>query len=245
MAAPSRGKWAPAAISAFAAIFSFWPCAASGADAAGPKQNAVYATPLVVDLDESGSPSLLAGSRWKWGRHPSKKAEHYRLFDLDGTGPKEWEWVGPDDGLLVWLKELKGNPTSKDLFGGHTWSKMFNNGFEALFTLDANHDRVLNGEELAHIGIWQDANSDAVAQPGEIATLAERGITELKVTYSGRHSRAARRGGATCNGHKLYVWDWWSVQRPKPLPEGYRKTFFEHIRPFLHAIGFGSCRNPR
>ena len=164
---------------------------------------------------------------------------------MDGTGPKEWEWVGPDDGLLVWLPQVKGTPTSKDLFGANTWSKKFNNGFEALYTLDANHDRALTGEELANIGIWQDANGDAVAQPGEIATLAERGITELKVTYSGRHSRAARRGGATCNGRKLYLWDWWSVQRPEPRPASNPDSWFEKIRPFLHAIGFGSCRNPR
>ncbi len=216
-----------------------------GGPADNPKGSAVFATPLVVDLDNSGKPSLLAGPRWKWGRKPSKEAASYRRFDLDGTGVKEWEWVGPNDGLLVWMKDLKGTPTAKDLFGIRTWNKTFNNGFEPLFMLDANKDKVLTGEELSHIGVWQDSNGDAIAQAGEITPVAACGITLLKVTYRGSHSRAVSHGGAICNGRKLHVWDWWSAQRPEPAPAQVENPRFEKIRPLLHAIGFGSCRNPR
>lgn len=226
------------------ALLSVCPEPALAGIAGASKASAVYATPLVVDLDKNGKPSLLAGSRWKWGRKPSKDAADYRRIDLDGTGVKEWEWVGPDDGLLVWMKDLKGTPVAKDLFGGHTWSKSFNNGFEALFMLDENKDRVLTGEELAHIGIWQDANSDAIAQAGEIKPVAAWDITKLRVTYRGTHSRAASHGGAIRNGRKLHVWDWWSAQRPESPPETVRNPWFEKIRPFLHAIGFGTYRNP-
>lgn len=179
-----------------------------------PARSTVFVTPLVVDLDRNGGPSLLAGSKWKWGRKPSSKDSVYRLIDLDGTGAKEWEWVGPDDGLLVWLKDLQGTPTGKDLFGSRTWFKPWNNGFEPLSVLDENKDKVLTGEELKFIGVWQDANGDAIAQEGEITTAADRGITSIGVTYRGRHSRAVGKKGVMCNGKRLRIWDWWSAGRP-------------------------------
>lgn len=177
---------------------------------------AVLATPLVIDLDGDGRPSLLAGPKWKWRRKASPNESVYRRIDLDGTGPKEWEWVGPEDGLLVWMKDLQETPKGKDLFGGNTWNKQWNNGFEPLCVLDDNKDKLLTGEELKDIGVWQDANSDAIAQRGEIIPVADLGITSLDVTFKGTHSRAVSHGGAIRNGRKLRVWDWWSARRPEP-----------------------------
>lgn len=176
----------------------------------------VLATPLVIDLDDNGRPSLLAGPKWKWRRKASSKESVYRRIDLDGTGVKEWEWVGPEDGLLVWMKDLQETMKGKDLFGGNTWNKQWNNGFEPLCMLDENKDKLLTGDELKDIGVWQDANSDAIAQRGEIIRVADLGITSLDVTFKGAHSRAANSRGAVRNGRKLHVWDWWSAQRPEP-----------------------------
>ncbi len=178
-----------------------------------PSRSVIFVTPLIVDLDRNGRPSLLAGSKWKWRRKPSSKASVYRPIDLDGTGVKEWEWVGPKDGLLVWLKDLQGTPKGKDLFGSCTWFKPWNNGFEPLGMLDENKDKFLTGEELKFIGIWQDANSDAIAQKGEITSVADCGITSIDTTYRGRHSRAVGKKGATRNGKRLRIWDWWSAGR--------------------------------
>jgi hypothetical protein len=55
----------------------------------------------------------------------------------------------------------------------------WNNGFEALATLDANGDEKISDVELEPLGLWFDENRDGVSQKGEVRTLAQEGITTL------------------------------------------------------------------
>jgi hypothetical protein len=179
-------------------------------------------TPLMVDLSGDGKADLLAGLEWRKLkiRRPSPNMGVYRSFDLDGTGKKEWEWVGKGDGLVVYTAGLKGTPTYKELFGTRTFDKTFKHGYEALATLDADGNGVLQGEELKDIGVWVDADSDAVAQTGEIRSAKDAGVSELSVKFEAdADGNVSNTKGAKIGGRDVAVWDWISYAFPKTLPD--------------------------
>ncbi len=49
-----------------------------------------------------------------------------------------------------------------------------------LFALDTNHDGKLTGAELASLRAWVDGNENGVAETGEIKTLTDAGLTEIR-----------------------------------------------------------------
>lgn len=55
----------------------------------------------------------------------------------------------------------------------------FDNGYEGLGLLDSNQDGVLSGAEIAPLGLWFDANQDAVSQPGEVVSADAAGLSKL------------------------------------------------------------------
>lgn len=104
-------------------------------------------------------------------------------FDLAGmeTGHK-WPWVNDRAGVLVWDPKQTGIITSgRQLFGNMTWQMLFRDGYEALATLDRNRDGSLAGNELSGIGLWIDANQNAISDPGEVVGAQKAGITSIAV----------------------------------------------------------------
>lgn len=101
--------------------------------------------------------------------------------------------------LLVFDPEHKGEiNSSRQLFGEWTFggkaqasqvtqkesdtnvdAVAWDNGFSALATLDSNMDGKIAGEELSNLGLWFDANRDAVSDKGEVRSLSEVGIKTL------------------------------------------------------------------
>ena len=174
-------------------------------------------TPLMVDLSGDAKPDLMAGPEWRKldDRVPSGNLKDFREFDLDGSGKKLWEWVGTNDGLLVYTKGLAGTPTANNLFGGKTFGKTWAHGYEPLATLDKDGDKKITGTELADIGVWQDKNSDAVAQEGEILPATDRGITEISLVFlEDEHGNVMAVDGAKVDGKPAQVWDWMSYSYP-------------------------------
>jgi hypothetical protein len=142
----------------------------------------VLSSPIVLDIAGLGKPDLLAGP--VWNAIPGRKiaSNALRQFDLDGTGEYTWEWVGPKSALLVWDADGKGNITSgAQLFGNHTWGKKWKDGYEALATLDENGDGQVTVREFGNLGLWIDANSNAISEKGEVKSLVEMGIESISV----------------------------------------------------------------
>lgn len=102
-------------------------------------------------------------------------------FDLDGSGlPRAWGWITPKAAWLVYDADDSGHITSGlQLFGGVSFWVFWNNGYEALAALDNNSDGELRGEELRHLALWQDTNSDGVSDVGEVKPLAAWGIIAI------------------------------------------------------------------
>lgn len=106
-------------------------------------------------------------------------------FDADGSGrAKEWSWITPEAGWLVYDQRGTGRIDSAlSLFGNVTFWCFWNSGYEPLASLDNDGDGELSGRELAHLAIWRDANGNGVSDPGEVKPLAAWGIVSLSCRH--------------------------------------------------------------
>ena len=133
-------------------------------------------------------------------------------FDLDGSGLKrEWEWITPKAGWLVFDPEGSGKITSAlQMFGNVTFWIFWPNGYEALSALDDNGDGVLSGDELRGLAIWNDRNGNGVSDPGEVIPVEDLGIREIscrsEVDEKGMHW--SPRGVEFANGKWRASYDW-------------------------------------
>lgn len=170
-------------------------------------------SPVIIDFGDK--PDLLAGpDAWKKGRVLPPLIDAMRLFNLDATYPKFWEWVGPKSGILVWNPtgdELL-QPTGADLFGNVTWFGNWNDGYEPLALLDANKDGHLSGGELDGLSIWLDANTDAIVQPGEMRKAADSIVSISVHPRRSGDGNAEVQDGVTTRDNKTHnTRDWWSA----------------------------------
>lgn len=102
-------------------------------------------------------------------------------FDLDGSGMRRhWGWTTPKAAWLVFDGKQTGEITSGlQLFGNVTFWIFWRDGYQALGSLDANGDGVLEGAELSGLALWVDANGNGVSEPGEVKPLADYGIVRV------------------------------------------------------------------
>jgi hypothetical protein len=112
-------------------------------------------------------------------------------LDVMAAPGTSYEWKASNKTpLLVYDPEHKGEITSAtQLFGSWTFGGNSSNGgektawrdaYEALGTLDTDKDGVLKGAELAPLGLWFDADRDAVSQPGEVISAAQAELIQLR-----------------------------------------------------------------
>ena len=126
-------------------------------------------------------------------------------FDLDGSGiRRSWQWIDRDTAWLVYDHHGKGQVTSAlQMFGSVTFWLFWNNGYDAMASLDDNGDGKLNGNELRHLALWHDRNQNGISESGEVRSLADHGIVELDCTSttstSGLHHNP--RGVTYSDGH--------------------------------------------
>lgn len=107
-------------------------------------------------------------------------------FDADGSGRlREWTWIKPNSGWLVYDKQGTGRIDSAlQLFGNVTFWMFWEHGYEPLAALDDNRNGELRGRELVGLAIWRDANQNGISDPGEVRLIGEYGI----VAVSCRHT---------------------------------------------------------
>jgi hypothetical protein len=134
-------------------------------------------TPIVVPLDDDASVDALVD--------PSASV----AFDLDGSGRREgWQWISPRVGWLVYDHDGSGRiDTALHMFGSVTFWLFWQNGYQALATLDDNGDGELTGAELRQLALWVDADSDGVSDTGEVRPLAAHGIVALSCRFTQGH----------------------------------------------------------
>ena len=107
-------------------------------------------------------------------------------FDADGSGErKPWSWLSRDAAWLVYDQKQTGRVTSAlQLFGNVTFWLFWENGYQALATLDDNADGQLTGAELRHLALWRDANANGISEAGEVTPVSAAGIVALSCKYN-------------------------------------------------------------
>lgn len=156
-----------------------------------------FTSPIVLDMDGDGN---LEASQGQWlPGHDFKEGTIVKEFDINGDGFLEMvEWVGPNDGLLIRYDE-NADLNANQLYGtAGGWG----HGFEKMRYEDLNKDGVLSGSELEGLSIWQDKNSNALLDEGELTSVQELGITEIKTSHTKLKSSFVR------NGESYTSWDW-------------------------------------
>jgi hypothetical protein len=134
-------------------------------------------------------------------------------FDADGSSvPREWTWITPEAGWLVYDATGGGSITSAlQLFGSVSYWLFWSNGYHALAALDDDGDGELRGPELAHMALWIDRNRNGVSDDGEVRPLAADGIVALSCRYvegDGRRVAASSPTGVTlANGRTRPTYD--------------------------------------
>jgi hypothetical protein len=106
-------------------------------------------------------------------------------FDVDGSGlGREWSWITPKAAWLVSDPTGDGRIDSgRQLFGNVTFWMFWNNGYAPLAALDDDRDGILTGKELAGLALWHDANSNGVADPGEVKPVSAYGIVAISCKW--------------------------------------------------------------
>ena len=171
-------------------------------------------SPLTVSF--GAVPDYLAGPE-AWRKEDSRQPVFaaMRKFDLDGTGIKVWEWVGPEEGLLVFNpgKDPALKVTGKELFGNSSFGKSYPHGYEPLAELDKDKDGNLAADELDAVWIWRDLNSDAQVQEGEFEPATEYEVVSIPVDYEtdSRGGLISPVGVQLREGKVLAMRDWWSM----------------------------------
>lgn len=157
-------------------------------------------TPLIVPLEDGLSLDQLVDLQ---GAVP---------FDLDGSGVvQKWQWPTPQVGWLAYDPSGAGDVRSGlQLFGAVTFWIFWENGYEALASLDNDQDGFLRGAELEGLVIWRDTNSNGVSEPGEVQPLSYYGITGLACGCQ-RHQTGIPYNPAGVvfeDGHTRPTFDW-------------------------------------
>jgi len=158
---------------------------------AAQNNHQIYVDPLILDLN-GGGVSL------------TSYAERTVLFDIDHDGSLEQTgWVAPGEGIVVIDRNGNGkiddiSETLSEYYGGAIGTKPYANGFDALKSLDSNHDNQFTSADTAwnSVKIWIDANADGRTDPGELKTLDQLGITSINLN-------AATQSGLVNNGNEI------------------------------------------
>lgn len=159
-------------------------------------EEALVCSPIVLDLDGDGKIEASNGVWLPHGYNNARVAE----FDMDGDGLVDLtEWVGPNDGILM---VATGNEVSGRNFFGDIDG--FVNGYQKLSTLDSNNDKQLVDSELSTLSVWQDKNGNAKIDKGEVKSVAELGITSIRLTYDSEFVSSFVQ-----NGQVKKMWDWY------------------------------------
>lgn len=128
----------------------------------------------------------------------SKVHEKFSIvsFPLENIEGKFYHWRASEDmPLLVYDPMHNGNITSaSQLFGTWTFGgksktasinenietkEQWDNGYEALASLDINKNGSIESAELEPLGLWFDSNQNGISESGEVKTLSEVDITKL------------------------------------------------------------------
>ena len=130
------------------------------------------AAPIAIDLDGDGV----------------EYAKDTVLFNMDADSDLErTHWVGADDALLAFDKNMDGQITDLDEISFTGYKVGAKTDLEGLTAFDTDGDGFLDSDDEAwqQFHVWQDKNQDGVTDAGELLSLVDVGIVSLALTSDG------------------------------------------------------------
>lgn len=110
-------------------------------------------------------------------------------FDIDGDGGLDRiSWTRGQDDMFLVYDENQNNRVdgASELFGpASSWAKDASNGFESLAKFDQNKDSLIDAKDsiFSKLKLWDDKNRNGSTEPGELITLASKGLKTIALTY--------------------------------------------------------------
>ena len=132
--------------------------------------------PIAIDLDGDGF-------------HFTDVDDSNVFFDVNGDGwRRKIAWNNPRDGFIAFDKNGDGKITDFDEISFVPYKPDGQTDLEGLRAFDTNGDGIFSAadQKWSSFGVWQDANSDGVTDPGEFRSLDAMGIASIGLTSDGR-----------------------------------------------------------
>lgn len=163
-------------------------------------------SPVVIDLDRDGV---------------ELRTDTNVFFDIDGDGYLErTSWVAPDDGFLIVDFNADGTLSgtgdskitqAKELVLPKALGRTDITDLQALALMETNakfggnNDGVLNNKDKLwqQLKVWQDKDQDGEVDAGEMRTLGQVGIKEIRLKYDDGTSFADTKNDITIFGNTL------------------------------------------
>ncbi|HEY9105960.1 MAG TPA: cadherin-like domain-containing protein, partial [Roseateles sp.] len=111
------------------------------------------------------------------------------FFDVNGDGwRRKISWINPSDGLIAYDRNGDGKIDRFDEISFVPYKPDGQTDLEGLRAFDTNGDGVFSAadEKWAAFGVWQDANSNGVTDPGELKSLTDLGINGISLSSDGK-----------------------------------------------------------
>ncbi|WP_250395422.1 hypothetical protein, partial [Synechococcus sp. MU1655] len=142
--------------------------------------------PISIDLDRDGKVDYLS------------RSEGQVFQDAETNIISNLAWVAPNDGLLVIDADQSGSINETREFAFTEWSNNAETDLQAVAEVfDTNQDGILDAqdERFDEFAVWQDLNSDAITDEGELSSLSELGIDSINLTYRDDSESRSEVGG--------------------------------------------------
>jgi hypothetical protein len=123
-------------------------------------------------------------------------------FDMNDNGIQEKTgWISQATAGFLALPNDKGEITSgAQLFGQATriGARRARNGYEALAQFDTSNKGFVNASDpvFSKLVVWFDGNQDGVAQPSEMKSLKEMGVTRIDTKFQELPNHLAKQGSS-------------------------------------------------
>ncbi|MCA9799426.1 MAG: hypothetical protein KC474_07730 [Cyanobacteria bacterium HKST-UBA04] len=157
-------------------------------------------TPVMLDLDGNGF---------------NLTFDQNTAFDLNGDGQVDQvSWMARGSGDAFLALDRNGNGTidsGKELFGDQHGAT---NGYAELAKFDENGDGLINSQDsvFGSLKAWVDTNANGISEAGELKSMADIGLSQLKVAASQSNeilngNQKILESTATLNGQQIETAD--------------------------------------
>jgi Ca2+-binding RTX toxin-like protein len=147
-----------------------------------------YGPPPIPDI-QSGAKKPIAIDLNGDGFHFTDVDDSNVFFNVNSDGwRRRIAWNNPADGFIAFDKNGDGKITDFDEISFVPYKPDGQTDLEGLQAFDTNKDGKFSAadDKWASFGVWQDANSNGVSDPGEFRSMSDLGIQTISLTSDGQ-----------------------------------------------------------